>query len=259
LLPDYGDVRHIFEEGTKLDVEQKELMADIWGDLQFAYKFGSLIRLDEKVKAKLKSLEAKQNLDQRELFTAAEIETHKDFAANFFANLKTAVEQYVCTERNTFLVNKTRDAITFLELLTTDYDVATANPPYTDSADFGPELKEFINDNYKKPYKFHCNLYASFVKRCYDFIKEDGLVAIIHTNTLMFIKSFQSAREFLLHQTSINILVEYGLDRVNLFGPGILLDAMFYVFSKAKNSGSSLFFNINNGLQEKRKKEVCFK
>ncbi len=34
--------------------------------------------------------------------------------------------------------------ITFLEILTAQYDVAVANPPYTDSADFGEELKKFI-------------------------------------------------------------------------------------------------------------------
>ena len=41
-------------------------------------------------------------------------------------------------------MDKTKDAITFLKLITQRYDVATANPPYTDSSDFGPDLKKFI-------------------------------------------------------------------------------------------------------------------
>ncbi|MBK7967315.1 MAG: hypothetical protein IPK10_19915 [Bacteroidetes bacterium] len=53
-----------------------------------------------------------------------------------------------------------------MQLLTQKYDVAVANPPYTDSADFGPELKTFIDANYRQPYKFNSNLYASFIKRC---------------------------------------------------------------------------------------------
>jgi methylase of polypeptide subunit release factors len=64
----------------------------------------------------------------------------------------------------TFLNTKTKDAITFLQLLTQKYDVAVANPPYTDSADFGPELKKFVEANYKQPYKFNTNLYAAFHK-----------------------------------------------------------------------------------------------
>lgn len=242
-LPDYGDVRHIFEEGTKLDVEQKELMANIWGDLKFAYKFGSLIRLDEKVKAKLISLEAKQDLDQRELFTAAEIETHKDFAANFFANLKIAVEQYARTEKNAFLASKTRDAITFLELLTTEYDVATANPPYTDSSDFGKELKTFIGANYKKPFKFDTNLYATFIKRCYEFTSENGFLAMLHPLTFMYIKSFADVRKVILTKTNINILVELGLGGVFL-NSDVQVDACMYILEKETIINSGVYFDL---------------
>ncbi len=93
---------------------QKPAGADcrIWNDLQYAYKFGSLIRLDEKVKAKLKMLEAKQSSAQPELFTAMEITAHREFCSYLFTNLKSWVEQYAQTQGNTFLTSKTRDAIT---------------------------------------------------------------------------------------------------------------------------------------------------
>jgi len=253
-LPEYEAVEHIFTEGTTLDKSQQELIAEIWNDLQYAYKFGSLIRLDEKVKAKLKMLEAKQSSAQPELFTAMEIAAHKDFAATFFTNLKTAVEQYAQAQGSTFLTSKTRDAITFLELLTTEYDVATANPPYTDSADFGLELKEFIEANYKKPYKFNTNLYASFIKRCYEITGSDGKVAMIHPHTFMFIKTFEDVRKFMIDKCHIDTMVDFGLDRVNLFGPGILLDATFYVLSKGQNDKDGLYFNLTTNLQEKFKK-----
>lgn len=253
-LPEYETVEHIFTEGSTLEKSQQELIAEVWTDLQYAYKFGSLIRLDEKVKAKLKALEAKQSSAQPELFTLMEIAAHKSFAATFFTNLKTAVEQYAQAQGNTFLTSKTRDAITFLELLTTEYDVATANPPYTDSADFGPELKEFIEDNYKKPYKFHTNLYATFIKRCYELTGKDGKIAMIHPHTFMFIKTFEDVRKFMIDKCHIDAMVDFGLDRVNLFGPGILLDATFYVLSKGQNGKDGLYFNLSTNLQEKFKK-----
>ena len=253
-LPEYEAVAHIFTEGTTLDKSQQELIAEIWNDLQYAYKFGSLIRLDEKVKAKLKVLKAKQSSAQPGLFTVMESVGHKDFAATFFTNLKSAVEQYAQAQGSTFLTSKTRDAITFLELLTTEYDVATANPPYTDSADFGPELKAFIEDNYKKPYKFHTNLYASFFKRCHDLAGKDGKIAMIHPHTFMYIKTFEDVRKFMIDKCHIDAMVDFGLDRVNLFGPGILLDATFYVLSKGKNNKAGLYFNLTTNLQEKFKK-----
>ena len=254
-LPDYEEVEHIFNEGTTLDESQQELIADIWTDLQSAYKFGSLIRLDEKINAQLKVLESKQNKAQLDLFAVVEIEDYISFTTTFFNNLKTAVEQYAKANGVTFLMSKTRDAITFLELLTTEYDVAMANPPYTDTADFGPELKKYIENNYKKPYKFHTNLYATFIKRCYEMTGTDGKIAMIHPHTFMFIKTFEDVRKFMIEKGHIDVMVDFGLDRVNLFGPGILLDASFYVLSRGKSNKKGLYFNLTTNLQEKFKKD----
>lgn len=257
-LPEYQEVQEIFESlstnGHQLDENQKELIRSIWSDLQYAYKFGSLIRIGERLNAKLKDLEAKEANKQQRLTPYLEIEEHKVFASNFFKNLKIAVEQYAKTKGNFFLTSKTCDAITFLELLTNEYHVATTNPPYTDSADFGQELKNFIDDNYKKPYKFHTNLYAAFIKRCYEMTGVDGKIAMIHPHTFMFIKTFEDVRKFMIEKTHIDVMVDFGLDRVNLFGPGILLDATFYVLSKGNSDKAGLYFNLTTNLQEKFKK-----
>ena len=255
-LPEYETVERIFTEGNKIDEYQRELIADVWSDLRYAHKFGSLIRLDEKLKSRIGELQNQIDAGEYSLFTTAFIEEEKNFADTFFNNLKTAVEQYTQAKGDTFLTNKTRDAITYLELLTTEYDVATANPPYTDSADFGPDLKKFIDDNYKKPYKFHTNLYATFIKRCYEMTGTDGKVAMIHPNTFMFIKSFEGVRSFILDKMHIDLLVDYGMDRANLFGGDILLDSnSFYVLSKNKKEKNGVYFNIAINQQEKFKKD----
>ena len=255
-LPEYETVEHIFTEGTTLDKSQQELIAEIWNDLQYAYKFGSLIRLDEKVKAKLKMLEAKQSSAQPELFTAMEIAAHKDFAATFFTNLKTAVEQYAQAQGSTFLTSKTRDAITFLELLTTEYDVATANPPYIDSRDYGDELRSFLDENYRRPGSFYKNLYSAFIKRTTSFVHSDGKVAIIHPRTFMFISSFKDARELVLNNFHIHMFVDYGLS--NMFGT-VMVDPCFYVLESNKyNNEPSAFIGVDEYTRtplEKKKKD----
>ncbi|MEG6502099.1 MULTISPECIES: BREX-1 system adenine-specific DNA-methyltransferase PglX [unclassified Desulfovibrio] len=255
-LPEYETVEHIFTEGSTLEKSQQELIAEVWTDLQYAYKFGSLIRLDEKVKAKLKALEAKQSSAQPELFTLMEIAAHKSFAATFFANLNTAVEQYAQAQGNTFLTSKTRDAITFLELLTTEYDVATANPPYTDSADFGPDLREFIEDNYKKPYKFHTNLYATFIKRCYDFTGKAGFVAMVHPPTFMYIKTFEDVRKFIIDKTHINFFVEWGY--LGMFNPSARVDSALYILEKNNNQEKDAVFVKLNHLYETKRYDALF-
>ena len=255
-LPEYETVEHMFTEGTTLDKSQQELIAEIWNDLQYAYKFGSLIRINERIASRLKKVQ--ERAEKGELFAWGEKEQHKDFAATFFSNLKTAVEQYAQAQGNTFLTSKTRDAITFLELLIREYDVATANPPYTDSADFGPELKEFIEDNYKKPYKFHTNLYATFIKRCYELAGTNGKVAMIHPRTFMFIKTFDDVRKFMIDKTHINVFVDYSLS--NLFG-AIMVDPAFYVLEKGTSKERDAWFvsldQYTRTPNEKYKKDFC--
>lgn len=258
-LPEYDDVKQIFLQERNLDENQQNLLAETWNELQMAYKFGSLIRLGETLKLRIHELQREVDSGKYSLFTHAAIEKEKNFAAAFFANIKTAVEHYSKEEEGiSFLTGKTRDAITFLQLLTTEFDVAVTNPPYTDSADFGPELKEFIECNYKKPFKFHTNLYASFIKRCYEMTAPDGKIAMIHPRTFMFIKSFEDVRKFILDKTSINVFIDYSLS--NLFG-SIMVDPAFYVLEKSISKDQEAWFvsldQYTRTPNEKFKKDFC--
>lgn len=255
-LPDFEEVLPIFESGIT-DSNQRKIVQEIWGDLQQAHKFGSLVKIEEKLNIKLHGALEKQNESQVRMFDADTVQEYERFTADFFKNLETAVAKYATQAGNSFLTDKTKDAITFLKIITQKYDVATANPPYTDSGNFGPELKKFTEDNYKKPYSFHTNLYATFIKRAFELTNDNGMIAMIHPNTFMFIKTFEKVRDFILSKTHIDLLVDYGLDRVNLFGGDILLDsACWYILNKNKdnNKNDGLYLNIATNQQEKVKK-----
>ena len=228
-LPEYEQVHHIFEENAGLDPKQKEIIRDIWSDLRQAYKFGSLVKLDEKLSIQLHGLQQQFEGRQFSIFGESMLANYEQFRDNFFINLQRAVEKYTDRQVHTFIKTKTQDAITFLKMLTQKYDVAVANPPYTDSADFGVELKAFINAHYSKPYKFNTNLYATFIKRCCELTEEDGKLALIHPLTFMYIKSFEDVRKYIIENLHINIFVDYGLS--NLFGT-IMVDPAFMFWKR---------------------------
>jgi hypothetical protein len=251
-LPDYAEVDDIFEQEL-LDQETKDLIKETWADLQLAYKFGSLVKIEEKVNRKIN--EIKEIAKSTSFGLDSLLKKWENWKETVIPQLFKAVDETTVKTGDPFLGIKTKDALTFLTILNTKYDVAVANPPYTDSADFGPELKRFIENNFKKPYKFHTNLYASFIKRCFELTCDTGFVAMIHPHTFMFIKTFEDVRKFLVNKTHIDLMVDYGLDRVNLFGPGILLDATFYVLSKSVSEIPGVYFNLTTNLQEKYKKE----
>ncbi|MFW2137361.1 BREX-1 system adenine-specific DNA-methyltransferase PglX [Chryseobacterium sp. TY4] len=256
ILPEYEKVKHIFfpSDERKTDAEQaiEKVVISLWDDLQQAHKFGALIRIEEIVESQLSVFDNRMV----DLFTSQEQHTYQEFRKTFIDKLKKAIAEHASSGNHNFMDVQATNAVTYLDVLTNKYDVAVANPPYTDSADFGPELKEFVEKHYKKPYKFHTNLYATFIKRCCELTTEDGKVAMIHPHTFMFIKTFEDVRKYMIDKTQIDLLVDYGLDRVNLFGPGILLDATWYVLSKKKQENfKGIYFNITANQQEKAKKE----
>lgn len=249
-LPEYSEVEAAFLLGGNWDTLQQSTISSVWNDLRSARKFGSLIRVEEKFDALLP-------IDATDMYKEQWKEEMFDFKNQMITTLRNQVHQWSGEGSNEYSMSRVSDAITFLDILTTKFDVAVANPPYTDSADFGEELKTFVNDNYSKPLKFNSNLYAAFIKRCCELTDEDGKVGMIHPHTFMFIKTFEGVRKFMIEQTHINVMVDYGLDRVNLFGPGILLDATFYTLDKGKINANEdgLYFNITANQQEKFKKE----
>lgn len=249
ILPDYEQVRHMVE-WSDWDKQKANTVEKVWNDLTQASKFGSLVRVEQP----LRELVEAQSIAKEGLFAGEDETSLFNFRRNAIDSIKEQFRRYVTTDSLTS--TKVEDALTFLDILSTPFDVAVANPPYTDSGDFGPELKTFVEDNYKKPYKFHTNLYAAFIRRCWELTSDTGKVGMIHPHTFMFIKSFEDVRKFLIEKTSINVMVDFGLDRVNLFGPGVLLDATFYTFDKGQQNVEGIYFDITNGLQEKHKKDT---
>ncbi len=251
-LPDYEKIEATFEMGdAHWDEKQREVIKDIWNDLCNAHKFGSLVRLKEKIEAMMPKQE-------RSLFNDYQIHDFFSFKNQAIEMLRKQVHQWGGEGSNAYSLSLVNDAMTFLDILTTSFDVAVANPPYTDSSDFGPELKEFAEANYKKPMKFNINLYACFIKRCCELTDELGKVGMIHPMTFMYIKTFEDVRKFILNQTHINLFVEYGLS--NLFG-SVMVDPAFYVLEKDKSEKSdSLFISLDQYTrtpQEKFKKQYC--
>ena len=249
-LPTYDEVKVSFGYDTSWLQRYDAAANKIWSDLSSAHKFGSLVRVEEQLD------ELAPNDDNHLLFSAEEM--HSLFSGR--NELKTVIHNLVDEwgKANSFSLLKSSEAKTFLDIISQKYDVVVANPPYTDSADFGKELKAFVEANYKKPYKFNSNLYACFIKRCCELAGMDGKVGMIHPMTFMYIKSFEDVRKYMLDETHIDLFVEYGLS--NLFG-SIMVDPAFYVIDKnLQNKKDSIFISLDQYTrtpEEKNKKDYC--
>lgn len=246
-LPTYDEVKDSFDYDTSWLQRFDAAANKIWSDLSSAHKFGSLVRVEEQLD------ELAPNDDNHSLFSAEEMNSL--FSGR--NELKTVIHNLVDEwgKANSFSLLKSSEAKTFLDIISHKYDVVVANPPYTDSGDFGTELKTFIEENYRRPLKFNSNLYACFIKRCCELAGEEGKVGMIHPLTFMFIKSFVDVRKYILENWHINLFVDYGLDRINMFkGTGYASAPAFYVLDSNNDNSDSIFFELNVNLQEKDKK-----
>lgn len=256
-LPAYEKIEATFDMGdSHWNSKQREVLKDIWNDLCNAHKFGSLIRLKEKIEALMPSQE-------QSLFNEYEIADFFSFRNQALSILRQQVHQWGGEGSNAYSLSLVNDAMTFLDILTTSFDVAVANPPYTDSSDFGPELKAFAEANYKKPLKFNINLYACFIKRCCELTDELGKVGMIHPMTFMYIKTFEDVRKFILEKTHISLFVEHGADSTNMFSDsgGFASAPAYYILEKSKSeNNNSCFISLDQYTrtpQEKYKKQYC--
>ena len=87
-LPDYETIEATFEMGdAHWDEKQREVIKDIWNDLCNAHKFGSLLRLKEKIEAMMPKQE-------RNLFNDYQIHDFFSFKNQAIEMLRKQVHQW---------------------------------------------------------------------------------------------------------------------------------------------------------------------
>lgn len=246
-LPTYDQLRFA-EDWTDWDDRQKEVVVKVWNDLGQAYKFGSLVRIEQPIR----ELAEQQSEAMDGLFANEDDNSLFDFRRDALQSISEHFNRYV--ETNRYSSTKVKDALVFLDILSQPFDVAVANPPYTDSGDFGKELKQFVDDNYKKPYKVGVNLYSTFIKRCLELVTEDGKVGMVNPPTYMFIKSFEDTRKLILDTTSIELFVHWGY--LGMFSPSARVDSCMFILSKEKQSSDSVFIKLDDMYEGHRKAEL---
>ena len=251
VLPDYEAIKAEFGYDASWERQYDALARKIWTDLSEAHKFGTLVRMEEQLKV------IAPTDDNHSLFSAEEMNDMFDESNKMKTQIHNLVNKYSEQNSNPYTLLKMSEAMTFLDVISNSFDVVVANPPYTDSADFGAELKSFIEDNYRRPLKFNINLYACFIKRCCELAGDEGLVGMVNPPTFMYIKTFEDLRKYILNETHISLFVEWGY--LGIFSSFARVDSAMFVLDKnLKRESLSTFIKLND-LYEMKRKEVLFR
>lgn len=88
------------------------------------------------------------------------------------------------------------------EALARKYDVVVTNPPYMGASGMGMKLAKFVKENYPDS---KSDLFAVFIERCKEMVKQNGYQAMITQHAWMFLSSFEKLRNKLLMVATVNM------------------------------------------------------
>lgn len=89
------------------------------------------------------------------------------------------------------------------QILSQKYDVVVTNPPYMGSSNMDKKLSDFVKKNYPDS---KSDLFACFMERCEELVKEKGYQAMITQHAWMFLSSFEKLRQKLLKKDIVNMV-----------------------------------------------------
>ncbi|MBW1707833.1 MAG: BREX-1 system adenine-specific DNA-methyltransferase PglX, partial [Deltaproteobacteria bacterium] len=195
------------------------LIKETWKILKDANEFGSLLRPEKEIQ-KLIEEEKKQLKKDLPMFPDKEryadaYSGDDDFWALLDAQIVQAFDefmrQYGDKDLGTrFFSNEAIKGFKLLNIMMQRFDVVITNPPYLDSGDYNPNLKQFLGSKYPQSKR---NLYSACIERFLEFLNDDGRLGIITGQSFMFISSFEGFRKDCLRNNLIENLIQfhYGL------------------------------------------------
>lgn len=82
------------------------------------------------------------------------------------------------------------------------YEVVATNPPYAGTSNLSTKVNDFVKKNYPDS---KADLFAVFIERCGEMLKNNGFQAMITQHAWMFLSSFEKLREKLQMKTLVNM------------------------------------------------------
>ena len=90
------------------------------------------------------------------------------------------------------------------EILSGEYDIVITNPPYLNR--FSPILKKYIEENYGD---YKGDLFSVFIYHDFEFCKPGGYSGLMTPMVWMFIKTYESLRNYIISDKSITTLIQF--------------------------------------------------
>jgi len=139
------------------------------------------------------------------------------------------------------------------EVLAGEYDAVVANPPYMGSKHMGTRVKGFARDHFPHA---KSDLFACFMDRSYTLSKDEGHTSLVTMQSWMFLSSFESLREVMLREKTIETMAQIGFNSFPSMNSKIAMATVFSTANYRVENFVGTFIDLNSAPHSANKQAV---
>ncbi|MGH7493129.1 MAG: BREX-1 system adenine-specific DNA-methyltransferase PglX [bacterium] len=206
------------EAGIKRPIYSR-ILTELQKRLHDADQLGSLLRLDEEIRALVEKERQRYEKEGRalDLFGWSDEQFESEAGRREFwdileVQIGQALDHFArqMAEKGhdqSFFVGETTKGLRLLEVMANRYNVVVTNPPYMTNRNMNAVLGDYLKKNFPAAKR---DLYTAFIQRCSEWLAEAGRLGMITQQSFMFISSYEALRKHLREHTAIETMCHVG-------------------------------------------------
>ena len=139
------------------------------------------------------------------------------------------------------------------QVLAMQFDAVVANPPYMGNKGMNEEVKEFVKVHYSDTKSDLC---VCFIERSYSLAKNFGFVSMITMQSWMFLLSFQSMRQRMIGEKTIQSMAHIGFNSFPSLNSKIAVASAFCFVNTDVINFAGKFIDLNSASPSADKEAV---
>lgn len=140
------------------------------------------------------------------------------------------------------------------EYMSNQYDCVVTNPPYLKTESCGDEMVSFATTFYPNS---KSDMFAMFIERCNQYVKESGIFSMITMHSWMFLTSYEKLRKDFQNVMGILNLLHLGPHGFDEIG-GEVVQTVAFTAQSGKKDPVGIYLKLTAGTSEKAKEAAFF-
>lgn len=127
------------------------------------------------------------------------------------------------------------------DLLRRRYQAVVANPPYMGSKSFNTIVKDFVNARYPRS---KSDLFAVFMEKSLELTAPKGIMSMINQHAWMFLSSYESLREHVLDNFTLQTMLHLGARAFPEVGGEVVQSTAFTIAQQPPKNTQAMFVRL---------------